>query len=145
MTALVGTYRDGELWLRCPHCGDSDKHKDKANYFINGAGLYHCMRCGIGGKLKLREQIKLLTEHGLEFGVVPSKKMQGQPWDAVFEDLMPGPGSTRESSLQRFHLMTPSAFFDVFLIRNSKGLGTGLQLVNVQTNKKKIIGKKRQK
>lgn len=142
MTALAGTYKDGELWLRCPYCGDSEKHKDKAHFSVNGAGLYHCMRCGIGGKLKLRKQIQLLTKYGLEYGVVPSKKMRGVPWDKIFEDLMPGPGSTRESNLQRFHLMTPSAFFDVFLIRDVKGLGRGLQLVNVQTNKKKILGKK---
>ena len=62
MTQKAGTYVDGELWLRCPYCGDSDRNRWKAHFSINGEGLYHCLRCKASGKLPTRERIAILTK-----------------------------------------------------------------------------------
>lgn len=138
MTNRAGVYIDGELWLRCPFCGDSERNTWKAHFSINGEGLYHCLRCKASGRAPVKERIAILTKYGMEHGVHVLDKRQD--WEEVWLSVLPGPGTTRKTKLPRNHLLTTRGFYDVFRISNFTGRPCGLQLVNTKTRKKKIIG-----
>lgn len=136
----AGTYYNGELWLRCPHCGDSQRNKWKSHYSINAQGLYHCYKCGAGGKLSPKERRELMLDERFE-GPWSSSNVK-QSWNSVFQRLLPGPGNTRESALDRYHLIRDDSYYDVFKSTTPFGTMIGLQLVDVATGKKKMLGKK---
>jgi hypothetical protein len=47
------------IFIRCPYCGDSQKHPDKMHLNIAlDKGLFYCFRCSTGGRLS-----RLLYEH----------------------------------------------------------------------------------
>ncbi len=142
MTAKVGTFSSGELWLRCWFCGDSQKNLDKAHLSVNGEGLYHCMRCGRGGKLKVGEFISMMNHYGKEWGVVEVTKERKKNWRKVHKDLLPGPASLRKTRIDRYHLLTTQGFYDVFLSRRRGGKVIGLVIVNAETGRKKMMGKR---
>lgn len=142
MTARVGTFTSGELWLRCWFCGDSTKNPNKAHLSVNGEGLYHCMRCGVGGRLSKGEFIALISHYGKDWGVVEITEKQKRNWREVYKDLIPGPASTRVTKLRRHHLLTSRGFYDVFFSRRRTGKVIGLVVVNIATHYKKMMGKR---
>lgn len=138
MTARVGEFKNGELWLRCPYCGDSEKNRWKAHYSVSPNGLYHCMRCGIGGKLSAKAWLSLYHNMPDTVDVRHSSN-----WKELVASLDPGPGNDRASGLQRFHLRTKNGVYDVFLHRNWKTKkAVGVQLINVMTKKKRNEGRR---
>ena len=138
MTQKAGTYVNGELWLRCPYCGDSDRRKWIAHFSISGEGLYHCLRCKASGRLPTRERIAILTKYGMDYGV--HTVTEKERWQDTWDKTLPGPGTTRASSLRRNHLLTTKGWYDVFSITDIRGGRVGIQTVNVRTGKKKIRG-----
>lgn len=123
MTRTAGTIQDGELWLRCPFCGDSDLHPGKAHLSLNLAtNLYHCHRCGKGGKLSKKER----EDWGIEpTFLVPSLPHHNAP---ALLDILPGPGSTRPSLLPRYHLSVAEGLVDVFQMTTLRGQLRGYHL-----------------
>ena len=121
MVARHGEIIDGELWLRCPDCGDSSTHPNKAHFSINTrTGKYHCFRCGTGGTVPPRYFFRIL-------GLVDVEDVVGP----IFEeeeviDPLPGAGSGRSSCLERYHLVTVQdeaphkLVWDAFEMRNAK-------------------------
>ena len=137
MVAEAGTFKDGELWLRCPYCGDSTKHPTRAHYSVNTEGYEHCLRCKAGGRITTAELIKLIVEHtGKE--VVEIKRKEN--WKSVYHKFESGAGSPRRSGLVRYHLTTERGIFDCFIIRNGRGKTVGVQLCSVRTKSKRIYG-----
>jgi len=137
MTGKAGEVKNGELWLRCPYCGDSQRDPRKAHYSVNRAGLFYCVRCHRGGRLPLSVYLRLLTEGPLRgMGDVVD-----DDWEALLDDLDPGPGSSRDSALDRFHIGDPAGgAIDVFLSRNIDGEIIGLALVG--DGRKTVEGRK---
>lgn len=141
MTQKKGTYVDGELWLRCPFCGDSERNRWKAHFSINGEGLYYCLRCKASGRLPIRERVRILSKYGVDYGIHADNKTER--WEDTWDKLLPGPGTTRNSCLRRFHLLTTKGFYDVFSIRTRDSRIVGIQLVNTRTRRKRIRGQVR--
>ena len=139
MTGIAGQWKGDELWLRCPHCGDSDKDLRKAHYSINREGLYHCVRCKAGGRLNLRDYLSLVLDSE---GRPRPTTLKDDDWEDLLDELMPGAGSRRFSALDRYHLTTGKIVFDVFLSRDIKGDIVGLSLVDPERHKRKVMGRK---
>jgi len=137
MTGKAGEVKNGELWLRCPFCGDSQRDSRKAHYSVNRAGLYYCVRCHRGGRLPLSVYLRLLTDGPLRSG----GDALDDDWEDLLEELDPGPGSQRFSALDRFHIGDPGGgALDVFLSRNVDGEIVGLALAG--EGRKTVEGRK---
>lgn len=64
MGYLVGTIRNQRLFIRCPMCGDSSKRPHVGHLGIDlTQGLYHCHRCGEGGRLSSAQFVELTSPH----------------------------------------------------------------------------------
>lgn len=97
MTGRPGVLKEDELWFRCPHCGDSKRHINKAHFSVNvKSGLFSCLRCGIAGKLSTREFMEMLS-------MIGSASIEEEQSDTL-PVLQPGAGSPRPSKLDRGHL-----------------------------------------
>lgn len=138
MTGRAGERKGNELWLRCPHCGDSQNDLNKAHYSVNTEGLYHCLRCGAGGRLSIKEFLNIaLGEHADFIDTVDEKD-----WEDTLDELMPGPFYSRFSALDRFHIRTAKNNYDVFLSRNIQGDIVGLALSDLVEHKRILLGEK---
>lgn len=126
MTGRPNTLVGNEYWVRCPECGDSDKHY-KAHLSINvDNGAFYCFRCGWSGCLGLSQLLSLIVDVG-NFEVatdVPLIKPSEDP------ELKVGPGSGRFSLLERYYLLDPSDGkpWDGFVYRDPRGRATGYLL-----------------
>lgn len=138
MTARPGERKGNELWLRCPHCGDSSKSPDKAHYSVNSEGKFHCLRCKAGGRLPLRDYLAFVYQDNAD--LIPDVDTLVD-WEEVLDDIQPGSAYPRGSALDRYHITTPHHRWDVFLSRNVKGEILGLCLSDLENHKRMVIGK----
>ena len=68
MSYRTNTIHNGNLYLRCPYCGDSANRDYVAHYNIHLAtGRYHCYRCGASGIVTASEYLELTS--GLDLAV----------------------------------------------------------------------------
>lgn len=120
-----------EYWLRCFFCGDSTRDKSKAHFSINlTTGLYHCHRCGEGGRYSPYHIARLtgvvLTTLGPPDQTMPKKEVD---ISMAAEMLLDGPGSTRHSALARYHITTRTHdLVDAFMSRSPAGIVRGVHL-----------------
>lgn len=140
MTGRPGERTGNELWLRCPHCGDSQKSKNKAHYSVNSEGLYHCLRCGVGGRLHLRDYIAYVWRDHADLLHHDALVGPDSDWEDLLDELTPGPGYSRFSALDRYHVRTTTELLDVFLSRNTRGDITGLCLADLDAKRKRVVG-----
>lgn len=140
MTGRPGERTGNELWLRCPHCGDSAKSPNKAHYSVNNEGLYHCLRCGAGGRLHLRDYLAFVWQDHSDFITPEVLTGPETDWEDILDELVPGPGYPRRSALDRFHVNTPGHLYDAFLSRNTRGDITGLCLADLEHKAKIVVG-----
>lgn len=64
MAYPVGTIRNQRLFIRCPMCKDSSKRPHVGHLGIDlTQGLYHCHRCGEGGRLSVAQFVELTSPH----------------------------------------------------------------------------------
>lgn len=91
---IAGTVKDGELWIRCPYCGDSQHNPRKAHFGIDlKTGFYYCHRCGAKGKLDATNLLRFrLADY-------PELESLYEP----LPEIIRGPGSPRKSLLGRYH------------------------------------------
>lgn len=141
MTGRPGQVLNGELWLRCPHCGDSQRNEDKAHYSVTPEGLFSCLRCGAGGRLSIRDYLAVAIQSD-GFLSATSIQPDDDRWEDLLDELAPGPGTARFSALDRYHINTLGKRFDVFLSRSAHGDIHGLCLVNSETRAKQVLGQK---
>lgn len=60
MSYKANTIHNGELYIRCPTCGDSTKRHWVGHLAINlSKGVYYCHRCGDSGRLTLEQFLEL--------------------------------------------------------------------------------------
>lgn len=115
----TGSVIGHELFLRCPHCGDSQKDPTKAHFRIHlTKGVFFCFRCGESGKVPLKYLLEFTEFYG--HGI----KQKTQKTSDIFyldKNLLPGPGSSRSSSLDRFHYDDGEIQFDVFESKDVHG------------------------
>lgn len=137
MTGRAGERRGNEIWLRCPHCGDTQKSQSKAHYSINSEGLFHCLRCGVGGRLSLRDYLKFLYADHRD--LIPDVST-ALDWEDILDELLPGPGYSRPSALDRFHLSNVDRHYDVFLSRTPEGDIVGLALSDLAHRRRMLVG-----
>lgn len=133
----AGSYHEGELWLRCPYCGDSERHPDKAHFSVSTDGRYYCFRCLKGGRLPMKDLVDLFVRARiLDVALKEDLDLSPQRFSELFERLLPGPAISRYSALDRFHLGKQ----DVFLSRRPAGDLVGLAFAG--TKGRRIIGNK---
>lgn len=134
------TDKDGETWYRCPFCGDSP-NSQKMHFSVNPQGLYHCFRCGVGGRLTSKEYLALVST-GSNTGTQGNEPLRANTGsytvDDTLDELLPGAATRRFSSLDRYHL-EPN--WDAFLSRNTQGSTVGLVLISVPTPGEKRVRK----
>lgn len=131
----AGSYHEGELWLRCPFCGDSDTHFHKAHFSINTQGVYHCFRCNKSGRLSMARLVNLYVQANvLDVALKEDLDLVPHNFKTVFEDLLPGPATSRKSALDRFQLSGK----DAFLSRRPSGELVGIALVD--KTQRRIVG-----
>lgn len=131
----AGTYHDGELWLRCPFCGDSETHRNKAHFSVNNSGVFHCFRCNKSGRLPMKELLRLYNQYSvMDVALKEDYDLNPMKFREVFEMLLPGPASSRYSALDRYKLGAK----DVFLSRRPDGELIGLALV--ERKNRRVIG-----
>lgn len=131
---LVGQVRDGRLWVRCWNCGDSVYNPHHAHMSINPEGLYHCVRCGTGGKLGPKEYLEYIS--GASYGQLDLEQWKPNDYQKLYVQLIPGPANSRFSRLERFHLKTNRGNRDAFIIQN--GLGDDIGIL-VNDGKQKVV------
>ena len=129
---VADTIHSGELWLRCPYCGDSKKSIDKADLSVRlSDGAYHCYKCHTGGYLTTKERISYFGV-GTIFGHdKPTKPDSYNEYLRIRDQLHTGQASTRDSSLTRhYYLDERLELWDAFLSYNSWGNDCGVLLRN---------------
>lgn len=135
----IGTIVNGiELITRCPHCGDSEKSSDRGHCSLNLiTGLYYCVKCNSGGKADLGSlPLKYLNQINTFEPVEQEDQL-----DYYLSILKPGPGSSRSSTLGRFHFTTESnVLVDVFKIRDRYGKLNGLHFSTSNPRRKYVVG-----
>lgn len=138
MAALVGQIKNGRLYVRCWNCGDSE-NPTHAHCSITVEGLYYCVRCGKGGRLESKEFLKHITD--VNFDLMMQESYTPTRWQAIYDKLLPGPGSNRPSALERYHLEGERGTEDVFLSRNAFGDTIGLAIVGTD-RQRRMVGQK---
>lgn len=64
MTYRIGTIHQNNIFVRCPHCGDSEHRSYVGHLSINiVTGMYRCFRCGAQGRLSTREHFLLYSDY----------------------------------------------------------------------------------
>lgn len=139
--AKVGEHKNGELWVRCWICGDSERNPDHAHMSINGDGLFHCVRCNAGGKLSSTDFLRHVDSSLLSQINISNNTTSNSHWKYVYDDLLPGPGNQRHSLLPRYHTDIGGKPHDVFVCRDSRGDPIGLATVSPD-GQKSIMGNK---
>jgi hypothetical protein len=112
MGQRVGSVERGELWARCPACGDSKRNPHKGHLSINiRKSLFYCVRCGYGGKLTVQQSLELAFQYD-DYSITIDQPM-------IQVDVEEGAGSHRFSALQRsHHLDEYGRKWDLFTMRD---------------------------
>lgn len=139
MTGRPGERRGNELWLRCPYCGDSQKDKNHAHYSVNTEGKFHCLRCGVGGHLSLRDLLTYVYADHRDFVAEVTHEID---WEDMLDEILPGAAYSRASALDRFHIDTLNQHYDVFLSRDTEGDIVGLALFDLTRKRRMVLGTK---
>ncbi len=134
-----------ELALRCPFCGDSTRSATKTHFSVNmRTGLYHCYRCGVGGRFSLAELTGLLASRGITpaaLSVTLAETGDGARWRHALALLQPGPASARPSALDRYHVTdVDGSMADAFLSRGGDGAVRGVQVINMARHARRMYG-----
>lgn len=126
----IGSQREGEVWARCPFCGDSESHLDEGHLAINlSKRAYFCVRCRQGGHLTTKVALAVAEVTGESLGLGDDAWSTQLSHDAVqLPALLEGPAIWRPSRLQRWHLFgdaysprRPGPFvWDAFQMRDIK-------------------------
>lgn len=99
------TLHNGELWVRCPFCGDSKRNSWKAHFSVAvRSGLYYCFRCGTTGKFSGNQVMELLyhSGHGID-SVGLEMEIDQYDLNALYENLLPGPAIPRKTRAKRYN------------------------------------------
>lgn len=130
-----GQLENDELWVRCIFCGDSQNDPEKAHFSVNiKSFVYHCLKCGAGGKLSTKQVFDLVSQLDLDHAF--HLDLQGQKTEIEeleLPELIPGAATHRFSALPRFHYRsggpTTEVNMDAFQMRHPKdNLVTGVHL-----------------
>lgn len=125
MTHPHGTVEDGELWLRCPHCGDSQRNEWKAHHSINlRSGKFYCLKCGAKGVLTIKQLLALADYADVSIFVGEDRD---DP-EIVLPDLTPGPATRRYSMLDRWKHFRDGEWRDAFPMHEPDGTLVGIYL-----------------
>ena len=113
MSQRAGTVKNGELWLRCPECGDSQRNLQKGHLSVNLAkSVFYCVRCAYAGVLTPKQSFDLACRYDIDF---PTEESPEAP------HVEPTAGTTRFSALRRWHYSDDSwNTWDVFDIRDPR-------------------------
>lgn len=116
-----------ELWMRCPHCGDSS-NSESVHYSVHVSKLlFHCFRCGENGRLTTSQFVQLT-------GTLPGAiSLDDEARESVEGPTLPirsGQGTSRSSALDRHHVSFQQKMWDVFSSRTPTGTVKGLSLRN---------------
>ncbi len=125
---LDGEFDGKELWQRCPLCGDSKIHVDKAHYSVNVfTGEFFCFRCSAGG---LVEGDELADYMRISLDRPPrSITSDSEVLAEISDRLVSRPGVDRYSTLSRFHFGMPGdKRVDVFETSDQHGDCIGYHL-----------------
>lgn len=119
-----GTIDDrGRLWMVCPYCDDTVGHM----VFNPDTWTLHCFRCGVTAyaPLDMGDTLRAAPRrHGGTKDVGPQEQLS-----RVLDQLLPGPGLARPSSLARYHVTDRfGQLWDAFLSRETDGEITGVHL-----------------
>lgn len=130
MSGTHGQIKGSELWLRCPHCGDSQSNPNKAHYSINlRTGLSYCYRCNEGRRLSGIQVLTLLDDYDLDPDSIDSFAQDLEELEPMeLPVLEPGPASSRFSALTRGHLKTQAGKWDAFEMRATDGEVLGIHM-----------------
>jgi hypothetical protein len=119
-----GAFDGQELYFRCPHCGDSERHPQKTHCSVNiFTSIYYCLRCQASGKVS-SDEMGLLTKD-INFDKVKQLKVDplyetDSIMEMITEKLRPGPGMGRYSALDRWHIKTQDdTKLDIFKVTNA--------------------------
>jgi hypothetical protein len=67
MSYPKGTIKDGNIYIRCTICGDSDRRLYVAHMSVSlDKGVYYCFRCGAKGKLSASEYLQLVNQYDID-------------------------------------------------------------------------------
>ena len=129
-------YLEGEYPMRCPWCGDSRRHPNKAHLSINvQKGLFHCFRCGRGGKLSFEQMTQIPDLLDSMLSLPPERKTTTDALKEIQIRLLEGPGTSRPSGLSRYHLPSEHGPIDVFLSLDLEGDVVGYHLRKIKPTK----------
>lgn len=144
MTGRIDSIDQGELWIRCPYCGDSSSDPEKCHFSINlEKWLYHCHRCNAGGKLSTREMVNLITSRHLDISIFSGPPRRIDQSEQTLPELIPGAGSPRKSLLERYHLTLNEHVWDSFYLYEPKDSSEGPVGVHIRNGSRKFtIGKR---
>jgi len=129
---VADTIHGGELWLRCPYCGDSKMNIDKAHLSVRLTdGAYHCYKCHTGGYLTTKERISYFGVGTIFNNSKPIKRDSYNEYLRIRDKLSLGEASARKSFLTRYHYWDDSlTHWDAFLAFDSSGIDCGVLLRN---------------
>lgn len=140
---IANTIHNGEYWLRCPYCGDSDKDPEKAHYSIQlRTGVFFCLRCQTSGKLNKKDQYELMgTIPLVTFNeAIQEDDDSDEALERILDNLVAGAHITmsRRSLLERWTYRDDrGAFWDAFISYDlSDGEPIGVLLRSIQGQKR---------
>lgn len=148
MPHIPGSRQGTRLWRRCPFCGDSPTHPNKAHFFIDLQTLgYHCYRCNESGLLPLSTIIELFEKKESLSALQEAEKIAEGKDEQLLRyqrEIHKGPGTSRESGLDRYHYTSQGGLFDVFEARDVEGSIVGLHFRSGKGSEKQAfhIGQK---
>ncbi|MBW2559280.1 MAG: hypothetical protein JRE40_00345 [Deltaproteobacteria bacterium] len=134
---VADTIHSGELWLRCPYCGDSRKNIDKAHLSVRLVdGAYHCYKCHTGGYLTTKERISYFGVGTIFSNSKPIKPNSYKEYLKIRDKLSIGQASNRKSVLERYNYWDDHLTqWDAFLAYDSSGNDVGVLLRNSGSQK----------
>lgn len=144
-----------KITVRCPYCGDSQRHLDKGHLTVYIDTLsFYCFRCGTHGELSIKDAMALLS-------LVPSAG--AGPFGGITLPLTRAQGAYRGAESHSADITTPPATwdstisddarfsevrkrwqsggFDIFEMRTKAGSRTGFHLRKLEEKRSYTIGK----
>lgn len=130
----LGRIFGDEVVARCYECGDSDNATHGHLYINLKTYAFYCQKCGNKGVLPVHKQIEMLSQG---WGSVSRNIFEEDDWgdgfgepldDGRIPELHKGPGISRPSLLDRYHVKYQRKVWDAFLMRTVNGVQTGKHL-----------------